>query len=69
MYADDLLVASSMAASFVDSLVAPMSLCNALIAAVGLRKKDEVSKTFERLEKIWDEYGVYEKSGVKNDAE
>ena len=69
MFADDLLVASSMAASFVDSLVAPMSLCNALIAAVGLRKKDEVSKTFERLEKIWDEYGVYEKSGANNGAE
>ena len=68
-YADSLLVASSTAASFVDSLVAPLSLCNALIAAVGLRKKDEVSRTFEKLEKIWDEYGVYEKGGIRDDAE
>ena len=59
------LVARSDIASFVDSLVAPLSLINALIAAIGLRKKDEVSKTFEKLEKIWEEYDVYEK--VEND--
>lgn len=61
--ADMLLCAGGATTSFVDSLVAPMSLCNALIAAVGLRKKDEVSETFRRLEKIWDEYDVYEKDG------
>lgn len=65
--ADALLVASSATTSFVDSLVAPMSLCNALIAAVGLRKKDDISKTFERLEKIWDEYKVYEKGGIRSE--
>ena len=56
-----LLLARSDMASFVDSLVAPLSIINALIVAIGLKKKDEVADTFERLEKIWDEYNVYEK--------
>ena len=59
--ADHLLLARSDMASFVDSLVAPLSLINALIVAVGLKKKDEISKTFSKLERIWDEYNVYEK--------
>jgi DNA-binding MurR/RpiR family transcriptional regulator len=49
-------------ASFVDSLVAPLSLINALIVAVGLRNRAEVSKTFDKLEYIWEEYDVYEKA-------
>ena len=49
-------------ASFVDSLVAPLSIINALIVAIGRKKQDEISETFERLEKIWDEYDVYEKT-------
>ncbi len=59
--ADTLLLARSDMASFVDSLVAPLSLINALIVAVGLRKRDEISSTFSKLERIWDEYNVYEK--------
>ena len=58
---DSLLLARSDMASFVDSLVAPLSVINALIVAVGIRKKDEISSTYERLEQIWDEYNVYEK--------
>ncbi|MCI5751320.1 MAG: MurR/RpiR family transcriptional regulator [Oscillospiraceae bacterium] len=60
--ADYLLLARSDMASFADSLVAPMSLINALITAVSMRKKDYVSANYERLERIWDEYEVYEKS-------
>jgi len=56
------LLAKSDMASFADSLVAPLSLVNALIAAVGRRKNDALSATFEALEKIWDEYDVYEKA-------
>lgn len=56
------LLAKSDTASFVDSLVAPLSLINALIVAVGLEKKDEITKTYEELEGIWDTYNVYEKS-------
>ena len=48
-------------ASFADSLVAPLSVINALIVAVGRKKTDEVTATFQRLEQIWDEYQVYEK--------
>ncbi|NMB34001.1 MAG: MurR/RpiR family transcriptional regulator [Clostridium sp.] len=50
-------------ASFVDSLVAPLSVINALIVAVGLRREHKIYDTFENLEKIWDEYNVYEKGG------
>ncbi|WMJ23530.1 MurR/RpiR family transcriptional regulator [Paludicola sp. MB14-C6] len=60
--ADFFLQARSDMVSFVDSLVAPLSLINALIVAVGLRKGDELKKTFDKLESIWDEYDVYQKS-------
>ena len=60
--ADILLLARSEMASFVDSLVAPMSVINALIVAVGLKKKDEISKTYSTLEGIWEEYDVYERT-------
>lgn len=56
------LLAKSDMASFVDSLVAPLSLINALIVAVGRRKNEDLSKTFETLEQIWAEYEVYEKT-------
>lgn len=61
-YADYALYARSDMASFVDSLVAPLSLFNALIIAIGMRRKEDVAKTFSELENIWDEYGVYEKN-------
>ncbi|MEF9933748.1 MAG: MurR/RpiR family transcriptional regulator [Clostridium sp.] len=57
--ADHTLIAQSNMASFVDSLVAPLSVINALIVAVSIREKDKVSETFETLESIWDEYNVY----------
>ncbi len=55
------LLAKSDMASFVDSLVAPLSIINALIVAVGRKKSAEVTAAFESLERIWDEYKVYEK--------
>lgn len=60
--ADDLLLAKSDMASFVDSLVAPLSIINALIVAIGKKKQGEIAETFEKLENIWDEYDVYEKT-------
>ena len=56
-----MLKARSDMASFVDSLVAPLSVVNALLVAISHRKGDDLSRTFETLEGIWDEYGVYEK--------
>lgn len=59
--ADDLLLAKSDMASFVDSLVAPLSIINALIVAIGRKKQDEIAETFGKLERIWDDYDVYAK--------
>ena len=60
-FADYTLIAKSDMVSFVDSLVAPLSVINALIVALGMRKKDQISEAFNKLENIWDEYQVYEK--------
>ena len=59
-YSDIPLFAKSDMASFVDSLVAPLSIINALIVAVGLRHEDDLSETFKKLERVWDEYNVYQ---------
>lgn len=64
--ADNVLVARSDMVSFVDSLVAPLSLINALIVAVSIKNKDVVASNFALLEEIWDEYDVYAKNGDKN---
>ena len=61
--ADNVLFARSDMVSFLDSLVAPLSLINALIVAVGLRTDDKLSSTFKRLEGIWSEFEVYETLG------
>ena len=60
--ADISLYAKSDMVSFLDSLVAPMSLINAIIVAVGLRRNEMVSETFEKLERIWLEHDVYEQT-------
>ena len=60
------LLAKSDMASFADSLVAPLSIINALIVAVGRKRAAELTSTFERLESIWDEYRVYEKVEYKS---
>ena len=57
--ADEVLLARSDIASVVDTLVAPLSLINALIVATVLKKKDEVSETFRLLEQVWNREGVY----------
>ncbi len=61
-FADNILVAKSDMVSVVDSLVAPLSLINALIVAVTFSRRDEVYNNFNKLERIWDEYQVYDKS-------
>lgn len=60
---DHVLLAKSDMISLVDSLVAPMSVVNALIVALAARREVELSKTFDELERIWEEYHVYEKRG------
>jgi DNA-binding MurR/RpiR family transcriptional regulator len=60
--ADCTLIAKSDMASFVDSLVAPLSIINAITVAVSMNKKEQLSGHLNELEKIWDEYEVYEKT-------
>ena len=56
------LLAKSDMVSFLDSLVAPLSLVNALLMAIAKKRLGEISSVFETLEQIWEEYDVYEKS-------
>ena len=60
-----MLLARSDMVSFVDSLVGPLSILNALIVTVAIRKKSEVADTLRKIEEIWDEYSVYEKVDEK----
>ena len=57
--ADATLTARTDMASFVDSLAAPLSLINALLVALGLHRKDALSRHFRQLESIWETYEVY----------
>ena len=61
LYSSCNLIARSDMASIVDSLVAPLSVVNALVVALCMKKQDEVITTLETLERIWDEYQVYSK--------
>jgi DNA-binding MurR/RpiR family transcriptional regulator len=61
-HADQLLTAQTDMASFVDSLVAPLSIINALIVALSIRKQNELAERLHRLEQIWDEFDEYAKT-------
>lgn len=58
-YADYTLIAKSNMESFVDSIVAPMSVLNALIVAVGIKEKKNISVSFASLEDIWNKYNIF----------
>lgn len=58
---DYVLVAKSDMVSLVDSLVAPLSIVNALIVAIASKRERALTDTFDTLERIWDQYDVYEK--------
>lgn len=62
LHASYLLVAQSDMVSFVDSLVAPLSVINALIVAVSRKRQDEFAERLKKLEVIWDKYDVYDKT-------
>ena len=56
-----MLLAKSDMVSIVDSLVAPMSVINALVVSVGRKNENDLSRTYEELEQIWEEYEAYER--------
>lgn len=60
-YANYLLIAQSDMASFMDSLVAPLSIINAIIIEITSRREAEITARFDALEKLWDEYEIYAK--------
>jgi len=60
---DHVLLTKSDMVSLVDSLVAPLSVINALIVALSTKRQQELSQTFNQLERLWEEYNVYEKRG------
>ncbi len=61
IYSSCNLIAKSDMASIVDSLTAPLSVINALVVALCMKRQDTVLDTLETLEDVWDEYQVYEK--------
>ena len=64
LYSSCNLIADSDMASIVDSLVAPLSVINALIVALCMKKQSIVAKTLTELEDIWNEYQVYENDEI-----
>ena len=60
-FADCVLIAQSDMASFMDSLVAPLSIINAIVIEITSRREREITERFDALEKLWDEYEVYAK--------
>lgn len=61
-YATEALFVQCEALSYVDSLAAPLSFLNALVLAVGLRKRQEADDTFSQLEQVWSKYDIFGKS-------
>lgn len=59
LYSSCNLIARSDMASIVDSLVAPLSVINALVVALSMKKQEEVLHTLETMEELWNEYQVY----------
>ncbi|MCQ2511093.1 MAG: MurR/RpiR family transcriptional regulator [Lachnospiraceae bacterium] len=66
LYSSCNLIARSDMASIVDSLVAPLSLINALLVALCMKSQKEVLHTLETMERIWDEYNVYNNDEMEN---
>ena len=62
---DYVLVAKSDMVSLVDSLVAPLSLVNALLVALASKREEILGQNFDKLESVWEEYNVYEKRAEK----
>lgn len=67
--ADDILLARSDMASIVDSVVAPLSLINALIVATVLEKKEEVTNTFQKLEQVWNSQDIYTSDSKRDEQD
>ena len=59
MYSSCNLFAASDSSTFIDSMVAPMSMINALLTAICIKRPVEIRKHLKMLEQTWDTYQVY----------
>ena len=59
------LIARSDMVSFVDSLVAPLSLINAILVSISMNRKDKIVDSLDKLERMWGEYQVYSSTNLK----
>lgn len=59
LYSSCNLLAKSDMSSILDSLVAPLSVINALLVALCMKKQQDVVRTLDTLERIWDDYQVF----------
>lgn len=66
-FSDYTLTAKSDMASIVDSLVAPLSVVNALVVAISMKKQNEISDTFKKLENLWEKYDFYNQEEGMNE--
>lgn len=64
MYSSCNLLAKSDLASVVDSLVAPLSIINALVMALYMEKQEEVLNNMEMIEHLWEDYQIYSKDEI-----
>ena len=64
LYSSCALLAKSDMASIVDSLVAPLSVINALLVALSMERKEAVMKTLSEMEQLWEEYQVYNRDDM-----
>lgn len=69
LYSSCNLIARSDMVSIVDSLVAPLSVINALVVALCMKKQQDVIRTLETMEEIWDEYQVYSRDEFNQSGE
>ena len=65
IYSSCNLIARSNMTSIVDSLTAPLSVVNALVTALCMKRQSEVVSTLETLEEIWAEYQVYSRDDLQ----
>lgn len=63
---DRLLVAKSDMVSFVDSLVGPLSLVNALVVALASAREENLKKNFETMERVMQEYNLEQKGAQEH---
>ena len=64
LYSSCSLIARSEMVSVADSLVAPLSVINALVTALFMKRKKDVVENLEMLDQLWDDYQIYQRDDL-----